>query len=112
MTGTENEASKLNLDDTIFTVTASKNSNSNNVGLYSELRLYAGNSLTISINSGTIQKIKITKTSGSGIVTSNGETITESDGYYIINGSSFTIQNNGTSQWKITSIEIVYVANA
>ena len=122
-----NNAASLGLDEKVFTVTANKGSQNNNVGLNKggDFRLYGhaegnGNELTIAVAAGyEIKSIKITFVStsyaGTMTVTVDGTVVVTADGSAAvvtanINGSSFVLKNanKSTTQIRITSIEIVY----
>ena len=133
----ENQAATLGLDASLFTVTGTKGSNTNNIGLNKscELRMYGGlnddqngNELSVSVASThVIKKIKITFSGASyagnckvlvgenAVVTTDGTNVTvEVD----INAASFILKNvnvkvgNSLVQVRIKSIEITYEAVA
>ena len=121
-----NYAADLGLVAALFDVKGSKGNASNNIGTYSDLRMYAkdgeGNTLTFTINNGTIKSVVIKFVSdkatgceisvGSNVVkttTANDTTVTIE-----VNGNSFSLKNvnSGTTQIRISSIEITYVVPA
>ena len=117
MTG-ENDAARLGLDATVFTVISTKTGN-NHVGLNKDgsMRMYKKGSceMKISIAEGKeIVKITITLASDSPakdtlVITKGTDAITGENGVYEINGNTVVIKN--TSQDKqvyIASIEIQY----
>ena len=114
-----NQIASLNseVDETKWSAIGNKKSASNNIGLYAEIRLYGkdgdGNELTISSSEYTIQTIKITFKSGysaGAVVYVNGLKVEAVDGVYTINANEFIIknENSGTTQVRITEIEITY----
>lgn len=129
MTG-KNDAAKLNLDETIFSVIGNKGGTNNNCGLNKsgQIRLYGssgtgnGSYFTVSVAEGyTIKSIKITFTSTSNNKNCQltvGETSTTFDASSTtwevdINADAFTLQNvikGATTQIYIASIEITYAA--
>lgn len=118
MTGTGNEASKIGLDSSIFTATATKDSSQQqHIGLNKagDLRFYkGGNTLTITAESKEIVYIVITVSSGSVDnlhIYANGSKVEIVDGQYQINSDSFYITTEGTGASgtiQVTSIEIYY----
>ena len=118
MTGS-NDASKVNLDSSIFTVKSDKNGNGNHIGLNKDgtIRMYSSsgknNKLIVSVADGyTIASIKINfKTAkATEVLDASGaliEKITAS-GTVEINDSSFTLINTSGAQSQINSIEITY----
>ena len=126
MTG-NNDAAKLGLDATIFTVKSEKLNGYNNfAGLNKDgsIRLYqsgsnSGCNLTISVADGyEIVSIKVTTGTGknNGVlgVTDGTAAITATDDVYAINGKTVVFSNTNTanSQVWIKSIEITYKAVA
>ena len=123
MTG-NNDATLVGLDASIWSVVGSKGGNSNFPGLNKDgdIRLYwdadGGNTLEISSLSGAIiNSIAITYTGGNysnAYVKVGDNTIAGSDGAYEIEGSSFVIGNNNTSnlQVRIKSIVITYTPSS
>lgn len=114
-----NQIASLNseVDETKWSAIGNKKSASNNIGLYAEIRFYGkdgdGNELTISSSEYTIQTIKITFKSGysaGAVVYVNGLKVEAVDGVYTINANEFIIknENSGTTQVRITEIEITY----
>lgn len=125
MTG-KNDAAKLGLDESLFTVTGNKGGNTNLPGLNKsgQIRLYYGagnngNILTVSINDGTIKSIVI-KTGGTmgtiavkiGDSTDAVKTFSDKNASIAVdvNDSSFSLQNVHAlnTQCYILSIEITY----
>ena len=116
MTG-NNDAAKVGLDASIWSVTSKKGASQNHIGLNKdgELRMYYGaggdgNELHVELISGTkINTIKLT-ISGTYKVYVNGEEVIASDGVYTINANSFTIKNTKTTntQAVVKSIDITY----
>lgn len=120
MTG-GNDAATLGLDANIFTASSEKtNSGQNHVGLNKagNIRLYKNSTatLTISVASGyEIVSIKVTlasSTKATGVlrVTDGTTEITANGTTYVVNGSTVVLDNTGSDQVHIDSIEIVYVA--
>ena len=120
MTG-GNDAATLGLDANIFTASSEKtNSGQNHVGLNKagNIRLYKNSTatLTISVASGyEIVSIKVTLASSSkatGVlrVTDGTTEITANGTTYVVNGNTVVLDNTGSDQVHIDSIEIVYVA--
>ena len=119
MTG-NNDATLVGLDASMWSVVGSKGASSNFPGLNKDgdIRLYwdadGGNTLEVSSLSGAIiNSIAITYTGASysnAYVKVGDNTIAGSDGAYEIEGSSFVIGNNNTSnlQVRIKSIVITY----
>ena len=114
-----NNAATLGLDETIFTVTATKNDGSGLPGLNTagHIRMYYkdnGNGNTITVSSTKkIISIKITFTSesyGAGAtVKASDSVVTATDGVYEINANEFSLQNTSTtSQVRVSTIEITY----
>lgn len=121
-----NNASKVGLDASLFTVTSTKNDSQQHIGLNKNgyLAIYSvrasgkGNTLTISVEEGyTIVSVKVTFTTGEGYATFtvDGDVVTATNGVYMVNGASFAIQNtfhdpsaSKNQQVQIASIEIVY----
>ena len=129
MTG-NNDAAKLGLDASIFTVTGDKNGGQNNNGLNKNgyIALYSvrasgeGTILTIKIAEGyTIQSITVswgTGSNGTATFTVNGVESTKATTDYVINGNEIVIKNtfcdpsaSKNAQLWINSIEITYFAN-
>ena len=129
MTG-NNDAEKLGLDASIFTVTGDKNGGQNNNGLNKNgyIALYSvrasgeGTILTIKIAEGyTIQSITVswgTGSNGTATFTVNGVESTKATTDYVINGNEIVIKNtfcdpsaSKNAQLWINSIEITYFAN-
>ncbi len=119
-----NNAAVVNLDEALFTVTADKGGNTNMPGLNKagDFRLYAnkddgnGNIITVAINGGTINSIKIDFKQEGTLTVKAGETVVSgSAGAYTINAESFSMQNTvtgATTQVQINSIEIDYTLKA
>ncbi len=121
-----NNAAIVSLDETLFTVLADKGGNDNLPGLNKagDFRLYAnradgnGNIITVAINEGVINSIKIDfKQEGTLTVKVGDEVVTGTAGAYTINAAQFSMQNTqlgGESnvQVQINSIEIDYTAKA
>lgn len=119
-----NNAAVVNLDASLFTVLADKGSASNNIGLNKagNIRLYTeknsgdGNILTVSIAEGSINFIALDILQDADkVVKADGKAVTESDGKYTINATSFSIQNvttGATTQLQLKSITIDYTAVA
>lgn len=117
-----NNAATVGLDADLFTVLADKGSNSNLPGLNkaNDIRLYAdrgsgnGNIITVSIASGTITSIVLDIKQTATFVVKAGETaVTEEEGAYAINATSFSIQNTNTgeaTQLQLNKITITYTA--
>ncbi len=114
-----NNAAKIGLDETIFTVTATKNDGSNLPGLNTagNIRLYgnaSGNGNTITVSS-TKKILSITisfvtgKETGAAVLV-DGAQVTGVDNTFEINGNSFTLKNVNTSttQVHINSVTIIY----
>ena len=127
MAADTNNAATIGLDAALFTVTANKCSQNNNVGLNKagNIRLYGssadsnGNELTIAVAAGyEIKTIKVTFVSASNCGTMNvivdGNVVVTNTTATVctatINASSFTLKNVNASntQLHIASIEIVY----
>lgn len=117
MTG-ENDAARLGLDATVFTVISTK-TGSNHVGLNKDgsMRMYKKGSceMKISIAGGKeIVKITITLASDSPakdtlVITNGTDAITGENGVYEINGNTVVIKNTSPDkQVYIASIEIQY----
>ena len=123
MTG-NNDATLVGLDASMWSVVGSKGGNSNFPGLNKDgdIRLYwdadGGNTLEVSSLSGAIiNSIAITYTGdnySNAYVKVGDNTIAGSDGVYEIEGSSFVIGNNNTSnlQVRIKSIVITYTPSS
>lgn len=117
-----NNAATVGLDADLFTVLADKGANQNLPGLNknNDIRLYAdrstgnGNTITVSIASGTITSIVLDIKQTATFVVKAGETaVTEEDGAYAINATSFSIQNTTTgttTQLQLNKITITYTA--
>ena len=117
-----NNAAAVGLDADLFTVLADKGANQNLPGLNknNDIRLYAdrstgnGNTITVSIASGTINSIVLDIKQTATFVVKAGETaVTEEDGAYAINATSFSIQNTttgATTQLQLNKITITYTA--
>lgn len=117
-----NNAATVGLDADLFTVLADKGSNQNLPGLNqaNDIRLYAdrasgnGNTITVSIASGTITSIVLDIKQTATFVVKAGETaVTEAGGAYAINATSFSIQNTTTgetTQLRLNKITITYTA--
>jgi hypothetical protein len=115
-----NNAATLGLDEDLFTVLADKGANQNFPGLNqaNDIRLYAdrstgnGNTITVSIASGTITSIVLDIKQTATFVVKAGETaVTEVGGAYAINATSFSIQNTttgATTQLRLNKITITY----
>lgn len=115
-----NNAATVGLDADLFTVLADKGANQNLPGLNkaNDIRLYAdkstgnGNTITVSIASGTITSIVLDIKQNATFVVKAGETaVTEVDGAYAINATSFSIQNTttgATTQLQLNKITITY----
>ena len=115
-----NNATTLGLDEDLFTVLADKGANQNLPGLNqaNDIRLYAdkntgnGNTVTVSIASGTITSIVLDIKQTATFVVKAGETaVTEENGAYAINAASFSIQNTttgATTQLRLNKITITY----
>ena len=115
-----NNAAALGLDEDLFTVLADKGANQNLPGLNqaNDIRLYAdratgnGNTITVSIASGTITSIVLDIKQTATFVVKAGETaVTEENGAYAINAASFSIQNTttgATTQLRLNKITITY----
>jgi len=123
MDGTNQAATYFNLDDSVWSVVGNKNTPQNNIGLNKDgtIRLYAdknsgdGNMLVVSAldASYTITTIEIefSTTVGAYEVKSGDTVVTQVDGVYTINNSSFSIQNvntGSTTQVHILSITVCY----
>ena len=119
MTG-ENDAALVGLDATEWSVVGAKGSSNNLPGLNKDgtIRLYGhadgGNTVTVSsLNDATINSITLDlKASNNNIYVQVGDnTITETDGKYTINSSSFVLgnANESTTQVHIKSVKINYV---
>ena len=115
-----NNAGIVGLDTNIFTVTANKGGNNNNVGLNKDgtIRLYyaasGGNELTVTSQKKIVSIVINAKTNYNNFsVHVGGETVTGTNGKFDIDAYSFTIRNANTSnvQVHITSIEITYETN-
>ncbi len=117
----------LNLDSNLFNVVYDKNDASNDMYLINNttesIRMYAtkqttkGNKFTVTIASEyTIDKINIVfynNASETAQVLCGSNVIEENNGYYLINGTEFTVFNNNSSvdsntQVKISKIDIFY----
>ena len=124
MTG-DNDADQVGLDKSVFTVTSSKGSQSNHIGLnkagylaiYSDKASGDGATLTISVDSGyVIEKVVITfgaGKNGTATFTVNGVDSTTATTEYIIDSQSVEIKNTSSGgdkapQLWITSIVITY----
>ncbi len=117
-----NNAATLGLDATLFSVTAEKGAASNFPGLNkaNDIRLYAhsasgnGNIITVTIANGTITSIVLDIKQTATFVVKAGETaVTEEDGAYAINATSFSIQNTTSgesTQLQLNKITITYTA--
>ena len=117
-----NNAATVGLDADLFTVLADKGSNQNLPGLNkaNDIRLYAdknsgnGNIITVSIANGTITSIVLDIKQTATFVVKAGETaVTEENGAYAINATSFSIQNTtsgATTQLQLNKITITYTA--
>ncbi len=115
-----NNAATVGLDADLFTVLADKGANQNLPGLNkaNDIRLYAdrstgnGNTITVSIASGTITSIVLDIKQTATFVVKAGETaVTEENGAYAINATSFSIQNttiDATTQLQLNKITINY----
>ena len=115
-----NNAATVGLDADLFTVLAEKGANQNLPGLNkaNDIRLYAdknsgnGNTITVSIASGTITSIVLDIKQTATFVVKAGETaVTEEEGAYAINATSFSIQNTTTgvtTQLQLNKITITY----
>lgn len=115
-----NEAASVGLNDSEWSVVASKGAASNAPGLNKagDFRLYwhadGGNTITVSsLTNATISNIAITFTGAeySNVsVTANGAAVTGTDGNYAINSTSFILGNANTSsaQVRISQIVITY----
>ena len=115
-----NNATTVGLDADLFTVIADKGANQNLPGLNknNDIRLYAdkntgnGNIITVSIAEGTINSIVLDIKQNATFVVKAGETaVTEVDGEYAINATSFSIQNTttgATTQLQLNKITIIY----
>ena len=115
-----NEAAKVGLSSSEWSVIGSKGSASNNVGYNKDgdIRLYynasGSNTLTVSsLTNATINYITIEYTSDSynnGKVLVDGNVVTANSGKYTINSDSFAITNGNTSntQVRIKNIVINY----
>ena len=115
-----NEAASVGLNDSEWSVVASKGAASNAPGLNKagDIRLYwhadGGNTITVSsLTNATISNIAITFTGAeySNVsVTANGAAVTGTDGNYAINSTSFILGNANTSnaQVRISQIVITY----
>ena len=115
-----NNAATVGLDADLFTVLADKGDNQNLPGLNkaNDIRLYAdknsgnGNTITVSIASGTITSIVLDIKQTATFVVKAGETaVTEEEGAYAINATSFSIQNTTTgvtTQLQLNKITITY----
>ena len=115
-----NNATTVGLDADLFTVLADKGANQNLPGLNqaNDIRLYAdkstgnGNTITVSIASGTITSIVLDIKQTATFVVKAGETaVTEAGGAYAINATSFSIQNTttgATTQLRLNKITITY----
>ena len=114
-----NNAAKIGLDETIFTVTATKNDGSNLPGLNTagNIRLYgnaSGNGNTITVSS-TKKILSITisfvtgKETGAAVLV-DGAQVTGVDNTFEITGNAFTLKNVNTSttQVHINSVTIIY----
>ena len=126
MSGTANNATTVNLDETVFTVSSIKNDPSNQIGLNKDgtMRLYNkenstnGNTLKVEVAEGALIKtITVTLGRYTDIQLTNaevkaGETVvTGTSGAYTINATSFSIQNKSnvkSKQLHIAKIVIVY----
>ena len=118
MSDAVNNAESVSLDDTIFTVTASKGSTSYFPGLNKSglINLYAkrdngnGSSFTVSISSGhSIESINVDFKSNSDVATvyKSGEVEVDGvDGSYDIDDCEFTIKNTQSSGDSNKTIEI------
>ena len=113
-----NNAATVGLDESEWSVVPDKGGNNNYPGLNKahDIRLYKGNTLTVSSSSGaTINSITITFTgsSYSNVTVKVGEnTISLTDGVYAINSSSFVLGNGkeDNTQVRISSVVINYTA--
>ena len=117
-----NNAATLGLNATLFSVTAEKGAASNFPGLNkaNDIRLYAhsasgnGNIITVTIANGTITSIVLDIKQTATFVVKAGETaVTEEDGAYAINATSFSIQNTTSgesTQLQLNKITITYTA--
>ena len=126
-----NNATSVNLDADLFTVTANKGTAGNLPGLNKngQIRLYqsgtenvtTGNTITVSIASGAIVSVVVNLYTGStgssnvdnaGLAVYAGDTkLTPADGSYTVNASSFSIKNENTTkgaQVWISSVVITY----
>lgn len=115
-----NNAATVGLDADLFTVLADKGANQNLPGLNkaNDIRLYAdkstgnGNTITVSIASGTITSIVLDIKQNATFVVKAGETaVTEKNDAYAINATSFSIQNTttgATTQLQLNKITITY----
>ncbi|MCR5312053.1 MAG: hypothetical protein K6E54_00110 [Bacteroidaceae bacterium] len=118
-----NNASSLNLDENVWTVTANQGDTDNYPRLFSNgyFGLYSSmdaggknNSITVSNETYLVDSIKITyiKNYEFGTISVNGNNVNveeNSDNCYIINSTEFTIGNSSDSkQTRIESIAIYY----
>lgn len=122
-TGTEttnmvegDNAATLGLDDTLFNVTATKRDTlypglgkDGTIRLYNTIDPNPANTITFEITTGVIKQIVITfsQNPDNCEILVDGVAVTGVDGVYNINAASFTINNIGTSQLRISSIEII-----
>lgn len=117
-----NNAETVGLDADLFTVLADKGANQNLPGLNKagDIRLYSdkttgnGNTITVSIANGTINSIVLDiKQTATFVVKAGSTAVTEADGKYAIEASSFSIQNTttgATTQLQLNKITITYTA--
>lgn len=117
-----NNAEIVGLDADLFTVLADKGANQNLPGLNKagDIRLYSdkntgnGNTITVSIANGTINSIVLDiKQTATFVVKAGSTAVTEADGKYAIEASSFSIQNTttgATTQLQLNKITITYTA--
>lgn len=106
-----NQASALGLPS-VFSAVGYNNGNSNNVGLYDNIRIYAGNTLVISVDSKyIITSIKIAiDQGGTNLEVSNSSSVISlSNEAYTINDNTFILKNSASSgQVRFSSVEVTY----
>ena len=121
MSGNNDANTFFGLDDTIWSVTSTKNDSNNHVGLNKDgtMRLYAssGNGVTLTVsaldNTYTIETVIFTfgSTVGDYEVANSSNTLVADEGVYTVNDKVFTIQNvtsGSNTQVYIESIEVAY----
>ncbi len=101
---------------TDFSITFSKGTNSNNAPQYYKtgkaIRLYGGNTMTVSSTSKTIEKIELSFASGEGSNEITASTGTYSNGTWTGSSNSITFTVGGTSgHRRVTSVKVTFEAS-